>query len=135
MGTHPLLARKMRLINTKTLEMEEFYDKIPPYVILSHTWGPDSDELTFRNVEEGKIDKPGIGSIKLQGCCRQARQDGYGYAWIDTCCIDKTNLVELSEAINSMFRWYKQASWCYVFMSDVPSDDNPRKNGSKFRSR
>ena len=124
----------MRLINTEALEMEEFYNNIPPYVILSHTWGRDSEELTFRDVEGKEIDKPGIGSIKLRECCRQARQDGYGYAWIDTCCIDKTNIVELGEAINSMFRWYKQASWCYVYMSDVPSDDNPRRSGSKFRS-
>ncbi|KAM0230130.1 hypothetical protein ACHAPO_009497 [Fusarium lateritium] len=38
--------------------------------------------------------------------------------WIDTCCIDKTSSAELSEAINSMFKWYQQASLCYVFLSD-----------------
>src|SRR3569833_150318 len=124
----------MRLINTETLEMEEFYDTTPPYDILSHAWGPDIEELTYQDVKGKENDKPGIGSIKLHGCCRQARQDGYRYAWIDTCCIDKTNLVELGEAINSMFRWYKRASWCYVYMSDVPSDDIPRRSSSKFRS-
>ena len=79
----------MRLINTETLEMDEFLDdRIPPYAILSHTWGHDSEELTLRNVEEREIANTGIGSIKLRGCCRQAKEDGLSYAWIDTCCID-----------------------------------------------
>ncbi|KAK4079789.1 hypothetical protein Trihar35433_894 [Trichoderma harzianum] len=127
----------MRLINVKTFKLEEFLDyRAPPYAILSHTWGDDYEELSFRDVEDGNINKPGIGSVKFRGCCRQAAEDRLGYAWIDTCCIDKTNLVELSEAINSMFRWYQRASICYAFLSDVPSDDNFRQKGSKFqRSR
>ncbi|KAJ4860600.1 ankyrin repeats (3 copies) domain-containing protein [Trichoderma breve] len=127
----------MRLINVNTFKLEEFLDyRAPPYAILSHTWGDDYEELSFRDVEDGNINKPGIGSVKFRGCCRQAAEDGLGYAWIDTCCIDKTNLVELSEAINSMFRWYQCASICYAFLSDVPSDDNFRQKGSKFqRSR
>lgn len=36
----------MRLINTDTLEFEEFEgEDIPKYAILSHTWG--SDEVSF----------------------------------------------------------------------------------------
>ncbi|KAK3366724.1 hypothetical protein B0T24DRAFT_367243 [Lasiosphaeria ovina] len=123
----------MRLINVKTYKLEEFLDyKTPKYAILSHTWGDDGEELTFRDVEEGGIRKPGVGSAKFLGSCRQAVQDRLGYVWIDTCCIDKTNLVELSEAINSMFRWYQRASVCYAYLSDVPSDDEPRKPSSKF---
>lgn len=38
------------------------------------------------------------------------------------CCIDKTNSAELSEAINSMYRWYKQAKVCYVYLADVTDD-------------
>ncbi|KAL6868607.1 hypothetical protein J3F83DRAFT_705037 [Trichoderma novae-zelandiae] len=125
----------MRLINVKTHRLEEFLDDgAPPYAILSHTWGDDCEELGFRDIEDGNIDKPGIGSVKFRGCCRQAAEDDVGYAWIDTCCIDKTNLVELSEAINSMFRWYQRAIICYAFLSDVPGDENPRKEGSKFQS-
>ncbi|KAL6864546.1 heterokaryon incompatibility protein domain-containing protein [Trichoderma novae-zelandiae] len=125
----------MRLIDTSTLKLEEFSDdSIPPYAILSHTWGNDSEELTFRQVENGEIDKQNLGSTKLRGCCEQARRDGLGYAWIDTCCIDKTNLVELSEAINSMYRWYRRAAICYAYLSDVPDDDDPPRQGSKFRS-
>ncbi|RYP92644.1 hypothetical protein DL770_001286 [Monosporascus sp. CRB-9-2] len=125
----------MRLINVKTSKFEEFPDhRAPSYAILSHTWGSDVEELTFRDVEKGKTKNPGVGSVKLQGCCQQAMKDRVGYIWIDTCCIDRTNLVELSEAINSMFRWYQRASVCYAYLSDVPGDQNPREEGSKFRT-
>ncbi|KAL7805241.1 hypothetical protein V8C44DRAFT_341237 [Trichoderma aethiopicum] len=127
----------MRLINVKTHKLEEFLDdRAPAYAILSHTWAEDYEELSFRDVEDGNTDKPGIGSVKFRECCRQAAEDDLGYAWVDTCCIDKANLVELSEAINSMFRWYQRASICYAFLSDVPGDENPSEKGSKFqRSR
>lgn len=35
------------------------------------------------------------------------------------CCIDKTSTAELSEAINSMYRWYQKAQVCYVYLADV----------------
>ncbi|KAK3944343.1 hypothetical protein QBC46DRAFT_280208 [Diplogelasinospora grovesii] len=124
----------MRLINVKTEKLEEFLGhETRPYAILSHTWGNDREELSFRDVEEGEIDKPGVGSVKFRGCCRQAEKDGLGYVWIDTCCINKDSSRELEEAINSMFRWYERASVCYAYLSDVP-DNNPRKPESKFRT-
>ncbi|KAM0261878.1 hypothetical protein ACHAQJ_002081 [Trichoderma viride] len=124
----------MHLINVKTSKLEEFYSSyIPPYAILSHTWGPDSEELNFRDIEDGNINKPGLGSIKFRECCQQAAKDSLSYAWIDTCCIDKANMVELSEAINSMFRWYQGAAICYVFLSDVPHNENPTEESSRFR--
>ncbi|EHK48834.1 hypothetical protein TRIATDRAFT_158198, partial [Trichoderma atroviride IMI 206040] len=129
----------MRLINTKTLKLEEFEDGwIPPYAILSHTWGSDSQELTFADVRKG-IDgindkQKQIGLAKFRKCCEQAQVDSIGYAWIDTCCIDKTNLVELGEAINSMFRWYSLAIICYAYLSDVPAGDDSSVLGSKFRT-
>lgn len=61
------------------------------------------------------------GYSKILGCCKQAILDGWEYAWIDSCCIDKTSSAELSEAITSMFLWYKEAQVCYAFLSDVPS--------------
>jgi hypothetical protein len=40
----------MRLLNVETLKLEPFYDRdIPPYAILSHTWG--DDEVTFSEIE------------------------------------------------------------------------------------
>jgi len=125
----------MRLINVETLKLEEFFDdRVPPYAILSHTWGDDDEEVSFRDIKERKIKKAGIRPIKLEGCCNQAKKDGLRYAWIDTCCIDKANSVELGEAINSMFQWYRHASICYAYLSDVPAHDDPWSPGSKFFS-
>src|ERR1700733_4048212 len=94
-------------------------DIIPPYAILSHTWGADT-EVTFEDLTNGTgKDKPGYEKIRF--CGEQARQDGLEYFWIDTCCIDKTNKAELSQAIKSMFRWYRNATRCYVYLSDVSS--------------
>jgi hypothetical protein len=76
------------------------------------------------------------GYEKIKRCCETGAADGYEYVWIDTCCIDKTSSAELSEAINSMFRWYKLAEVCYVILSDCPSGDDPAKEDSAFaRSR
>jgi hypothetical protein len=40
-------------------------------------------------------------------------------------CIDKTSSAELSEAINSMFRWYKKAQVCYAFLEDFTPQAQP----------
>ncbi|KAF1970942.1 hypothetical protein BU23DRAFT_590811 [Bimuria novae-zelandiae CBS 107.79] len=123
----------MRLINVETLKLEEFFDdKIPPYAILSHTWGDPGEEVTFSDIEAEIIEKPGNGTMKLKGCCNQAKDDNLGYAWIDTCCINKDSSRELDEAINSMFQWYRKASICYAYLSDVPPGDNSWDSGSKF---
>jgi hypothetical protein len=100
-------------------------DAIPRYAILSHTWGGDADEVTFEDLARhaGK-DKSGYKKIKL--CGEQAKRDGLHYFWIDTCCINKANKAEHSQAIQSMFRWYRNADRCYVYLSDVSaSSDEP----------
>lgn len=61
--------------------------------------------------------------------CRLARQRDLSYAWIDTCCIDKSSSAELTEAINSMFNWYKKSAICFAFLSDLSaSEDEVQKN-------
>jgi hypothetical protein len=113
----------MRLLNVKTRKFEEFLgDNVPPYAILSHRWG--DSEVTFQDINSGRLSawrKTWSKSWppKLEGCRLQAIQDNLSYIWIDTCCIDKTNSVELAEAINSMFNWYKNAARCYAYLSDV----------------
>jgi hypothetical protein len=94
-------------------------DKIPPYAILSHTWGTGKDdEVVYRDVIENTgSNKPGFKKLKF--CGTQAKADGLHYFWVDTCCIDKSNNNELTTAINSMFRWYRNAARCYVYLSDV----------------
>ncbi|PTB66973.1 ankyrin, partial [Trichoderma citrinoviride] len=108
----------MRLLNTSTLEPQEFdYGNIPPYAILSHRWG--KEEITLQELEQGVTTKEGFK--KVRKCCKRAKRDGFDYAWIDTCCINKTSSAELSEAINSMYLWYYQADRCYAYLVDVPS--------------
>jgi len=94
---------------------------IPPYAILSHTWGPDDEEVTFKDIVDG-VGKSKAGYGKIRFCRKQAANDGLRYIWVDTCCIDKSSSAELSEAINSMFRWYHEAAKCYVYLSDVSAN-------------
>ena len=100
-----------------------------PYAILSHTWGPDDDEVNFKDLMEG-CGKTKAGYRKLQFCGQQATRDGLQYFWVDTCCIDKSNNTELSEAINSMFRWYRDADRCYVYLSDVSTSGHDQVDSS-----
>ncbi|KAK3906805.1 hypothetical protein C8A05DRAFT_11493 [Staphylotrichum tortipilum] len=110
----------MRLLDVNSFQFKEFfYAKPPPYAILSHTWGSDSEEVSYRDVLDGRLSTPATRPAKITGCCKKAKEDGYDYVWVDTCCIDKTNSVELQEAINSMFRWYRDAEICYAYLSDV----------------
>ncbi|USP81539.1 hypothetical protein yc1106_08813 [Curvularia clavata] len=97
----------------------------PPYAILSHRW--NDSEILMQDVLNGAYKKQENGLKKLEFCAKQAAQDGLEYFWIDTCCIDKWNLHELSRAINLMFQWYKNAAHCYVFLSDV-STETPECN-------
>jgi hypothetical protein len=103
---------------------------IPPYAILSHTWGPDHGEVTLQDIinHTGR-EKAGYGKILF--CQRQATKDGIQYFWVDTCCIDKSSSAELTESINSMFEWYKLAVVCYVTPNDLEpectlADELPR---------
>ncbi|KAK3363988.1 beta transducin-like protein HET-E2C [Lasiosphaeria hispida] len=91
-------------------------DKIPPYAILSHTWG--NEEVSFKDFANGTA-KNKAGYTKIQFCGDQAWRDGLSYFWADTCCIDKSNSTELQEAIISMFRWYHNAAKCYAYLADV----------------
>jgi heterokaryon incompatibility protein (HET) len=96
-----------------------FYESdIPRYAILSHTWGPDDEEVTFDDLAR-QASKRKTGYNKIRFCGEQAAKDGLNYFWIDTCCIDKANNTELSQAINSMFKWYSNSVKCYVYLSDV----------------
>ncbi len=79
--------------------------KIPSYAILSHTWEADNQEVTFKDLTDG-VGISKVGYRKIQLCGELAQKDGPAILWVDSCCIDKSSSAELSEAINSMFRWY-----------------------------
>jgi len=115
---------KMRLLpTTPEIPLDQMLeclsDSVPKYAILSHTWG--DDEITI-----GELSAPSIltaakkGFEKIRRTCDLARaRDNLEYAWVDTCCIDKTSSAELTEAINSMFAWYANAEVCYAYLSDL----------------
>jgi len=98
-------------------------DDPPPYAILSHTW-TDGAEVTYDELVTGaRKDKAGYAKIRF--CGERAAHDGLQYFWVDTCCIDKSSSAELTEALNSMFRWYQSSAKCYVYLSDVSSSRLP----------
>ncbi|RYO88284.1 hypothetical protein DL764_008756 [Monosporascus ibericus] len=121
----------MWLLNVHSRELEDYIgDRIPPYATLSHTWS--DSEVIFRDLAKpDHATKPAYA--KIEGCCQQAIRDGHDYVWIDTCCIDKSSSAELSEAINSMYQWYKGSEVCYVHLSDVSASDDPFREDSEFR--
>ena len=107
----------MRLLNTKSLQFEEYFDSnTPNYAILSHRW--EDEEVTFQDFRKGKK-QDSQGYIKILKCCDVADSRGFQWVWIDTCCIDKKSSAELTEAINSMYSWYERAGECYAYLSDV----------------
>ncbi|KAI0366867.1 HET-domain-containing protein [Pilatotrama ljubarskyi] len=149
----------MWLLNTNDMELRWFHN--PPdkhgedrYAILSHVWD-QAGEQTFQEVKDilataktssSRVERslqPGEGcpslrddarlSPKIRACCAFARTMGYRYVWIDSCCIDKASSSELSESINSMFRWYSLAAVCLAFLVDVGDLEDPAAEGSAFR--
>jgi hypothetical protein len=117
-----------KLLWTKDIIRSE---EVPPYAILSHTWG--EQEVVFDDLKDIENAQSKEGYQKIRFCVEQAKLDGLDYFWVDTCCIDKANSTELSKAINSMFRWYRNAKRCYVFLSDVRDDTLEGNSESVFR--
>ena len=119
----------MYLLNTTTKRLSQFLDEQrPTYAILSHTWG--TEEVSYQDLHDfhqtGSVREKSSSPVssragwrKIKACCDQALIDGFEWVWIDTCCIDKSSSAELSEAINSMFAWYRDSKLCYAFLEDI----------------
>ncbi|CCX05199.1 Similar to Vegetative incompatibility protein HET-E-1; acc. no. Q00808 [Pyronema omphalodes CBS 100304] len=110
----------MRVVNTSTLELKD--TAVSEYAILSHVWG--QSEVTFQEMLGDPIKRPPSltmksGYRKIKNACAQALRDGFEHIWIDTCCIDKISSAELSEAINSMYLWYRDSTVCYAYLGDA----------------
>ncbi|KAH8807594.1 heterokaryon incompatibility protein-domain-containing protein [Xylogone sp. PMI_703] len=115
----------MWLLNVDTFCLEFFHgpDQVR-YAILSHTW--EKEEVIYQDMSNLSLARQKSGWYKIEMTCNTARDASLKYAWIDTCCIDKSSSAELSEAINSMYDWYKQSTICYAYLCDLPdSADNP----------
>ncbi|KAK8103622.1 HET domain-containing protein [Apiospora kogelbergensis] len=120
----------MRLLRTddyKLVEANDLPTPFPEYAILSHTWISPKDEITYQDFKQRKADIENDifkqkGWAKLREYCDRAAKDGWDWAWMDTCCIDKTNSADTEKAINAMFRWYQSAGICYAYLDDVDAE-------------
>ncbi|TLD09674.1 hypothetical protein PspLS_11399 [Pyricularia sp. CBS 133598] len=110
----------MWLINATTFKRENLQPESSRYATLSHTW--EDGEITFQDWSL----RMAPGMIKVLETCQLARSKMIPYVWVDTCCIDKTSSAELSEAINSMFRWYDMGEVCFVYLSDLVATKQKR---------
>ncbi|KAF5495122.1 Vegetative incompatibility protein HET-E-1 [Colletotrichum siamense] len=104
----------MKLIHIENLDIQEFFHTLPLYAILSHTW--EKDEVTFHDVSQKRVDgKAG---------------------WIKITSFYKSSSEELSEGINSMFRYYQEVVSCFVYLADVGYPDPSKPVDTSFeRSR
>jgi hypothetical protein len=101
---------------------KDLINNTPAYAILSHTWGDNNQEVSFKEIAEDS-GRSKAGYQKIRFCGEQAYRDSLRHFWVDTCCIDKSNNAELSEALNSMYRWYLNATKCYVYLADVSTNN------------
>jgi hypothetical protein len=110
----------MRLLDARTFEFKQVSDprKVVKYAVLSHTWS--DNEVVYSDLvssPESARERPEFAKIKF--CAQQAIEDGYDYIWVDTLNIDKSSSADLSESINSMYKIYKNAQVCYIYLADV----------------
>lgn len=120
----------MRLLraDTEELKLEDVPDGTRKYAVLSHRWLPPHEEVTYADITSNKNSlQAKKGWSKLNWCRQQAVKDGLQYIWADTACIDKSSSQELTESINAMYRWYKEAEFCYVYLQDMPDPELPEQ--------
>ncbi|KAG0697842.1 hypothetical protein DFH29DRAFT_1020728, partial [Suillus ampliporus] len=121
------------------LRMERIKDVVAMYfrcVLLSHRW--EETELLLHDIQDKVVYELNAlgGIVKLQSFCEVARDAGYYWAWMDTCCIDKNNNAELQESINSMFVWYRHSALTIVYLFDVsPSSQSGALARSAWNKR
>lgn len=134
----------MRLLNVHTYAFEIIYDiqtSGESYAILSHTWAEGQepthqDWLTWQQKDpRSEILESKRGFRKIIDTCKEAKRLGHNYVWIDTICIDKSSSADLSEAINSMFAFYTNASVCFAFLADVNGQDAAEFRQSRWFTR
>ncbi len=139
----------MWLLSTDRAELRRFNGPEDPnieggYAVLSHVW--DTQEQSFEEVmriqAECALKKTGLTerlrgaplqstnprdyvSEKIRQSCIVAEQCGYKWLWNDTCCIGKRSRSELSEAINSMYRYYSSAGVCIAYLAGVATVVHP----------
>ncbi|KAG6381988.1 hypothetical protein JVT61DRAFT_618 [Boletus reticuloceps] len=110
-------------VSARKAALRETVRDVVRYAIFSHRWTdnePSHHDISTTVSPGGLSKKRNIktaGLAKLVQLCETARALGYKLVWSDTCCIDKTNPAELSEAIHAMFKWYAHAHLCIVHLA------------------
>jgi len=129
-----VLIRKRKRVDRRARVFEFCDDETTNYAILSHRWvGQEVDyaelaELIKMGGEERDEIRQRGGYQKILRSCEQAKMDGHEWLWVDTCCLDKRSSAELSEAINSMYRWYENSRVCYAYLHDVCDSSFPTES-------
>ena len=124
----------MRLLKVSTIELHEFAEnRVPKYAILSHRWGEEEVSMPELKTMGAGSTHNSKGYTKIKRACALAEHYGLEYIWIDTCCIDKTSSAELSEAINSMYRWYAQSVLCFAYLADILLQPLPYGSSTRFK--
>ncbi|THU77450.1 HET-domain-containing protein [Dendrothele bispora CBS 962.96] len=128
-----------RMINTCSLELEDFEDdiRIPHYAILSHTWGAEeigynefdqlfskkkgSRQAVFRELYERYSQGTKAKAVfhKIVEACIRARLDGLKYLWVDTCCIDQEDQMDVHRNVKNMYSYYRNSRICYAYLVDM----------------
>ena len=121
------LSEKMRKFESRrwpNTPMQESSDQPAADLAQAVARAPSSEDVAHTSADKFPITPrhSDLISLKIRKFLAQAEQDGYEWAWSDTCCIDKTSSTELTEAINSMFHYYSLSDICYAYLSDIPAD-------------
>jgi len=108
----------MRLLHVRDFTFKQFVKQPPTYAILSHRWSehePSLKDIKHRN------GKPSTAYNKVYGFANyiSAHLPQLEWIWVDSCCIDQKSAAELSEGVNRMFEWYRNATVCIAYLPDV----------------
>ncbi|KAG1726961.1 heterokaryon incompatibility protein-domain-containing protein [Suillus paluster] len=118
----------LSIIQHPDLQTERVKEAVATYfgwVMLSHRW--EGKEPLLHDIKDKvvyELEAAG-GLVKLQSFCKIARDAGYHWAWVDSCCIDQRDNVELQKSLNSMFTWYHNSALTIVYLADVPPSSKP----------
>lgn len=98
--------------------------------MLRGNWNPNTPLESM--TEEDLLKRHGY--CKIIGAARETAELKLDWIWIDTCCIDKSSSAELQESINSMYRWYKDAEVCLIYLDDVSKPARASRMDSRTAS-
>ncbi|KAG8217011.1 hypothetical protein J3R82DRAFT_7325 [Butyriboletus roseoflavus] len=99
--------------------LRQIIQEIVKYVVLSHRCGETSGEASYQDIASRR--RRVARFKKLVQFCETSRRLGCKLAWVDTCCIDKTDTAELSEANHATYKWYANSSLCIVYLAESTS--------------